>query len=171
MTKLALLGLIFALAFWVLSRKQEQALGPGDVAPDFALPRLGAGKVSLRDYQQQVVILNFWATWCPPCVKEMPSLEQLARSTRPLGVVVIAVSVDEDLEALAKFMGGPYPSLLVARDPKRAVATRYGTRKYPETYIINREGKIIRKIVGAHDWQDPQVADYIRKLVGETPQS
>ena len=169
--KLAALGLFLALAVQLLVRRQGHVLEPGDVAPSFALLRLDGGEVSLDRYRQQVVILNFWATWCPPCVEEMPSLELLAEQTRDFGVVVIAVSVDREQAALKKFLGGSYPTLLVAYDPSRAVARRYGTYKYPETYIINRDGKITRRIVGAYDWKDPQILDYIRKLTRAASQS
>lgn len=153
-----------ALFFWARHQPPRHAPEVGDSAPDFTLPVLGAGSVALGEIRRRVVVLNFWATWCPPCVEETPSLEKFAAETRGLGVTVIGVSVDQDAAALRKFAAHHRLSFPIARDPNQAVSSRYGTFKFPETYIIDRYGKIAEKIIGATDWQDPRMTSFVRNL-------
>ncbi len=148
----------------VARRRAPHPLRVGESAVDFVLPTLGQGPIALRDYRQQVVILNFWATWCPPCVEETPSLETFAAEVRNHGVVVIGVSVDEDPAALAKFSSAFHLSFPIARDPNRALASRYGTFQFPESYIIDRSGRVAEKIIGPIDWQDPRVLSFVAEL-------
>lgn len=154
-----------ALAFYLGHRRDAQsAVEVGEAAPDFTLPGLSRGSQALSNYRQQVVILNFWATWCPPCVEETPSLEKFAAQTRPLGVTVIGVSVDLDRAALEKFVSDYHLSYPVALDPQRTLAARYGTFQFPETYIIDRNGRVAEKIVGPIDWQDPRIISFVESL-------
>ena len=97
----AIVGVTVFLAF---HSRQPEAVRPGQRAPDFTLPALSPGTISLSDFRNRVVVLNFWATWCPPCVEETPSLRRLAEQMSPFGVTVIGVSVDTDAEALDKFV-------------------------------------------------------------------
>ncbi len=139
----------------------------GEAAPDFTLPSLvqeAQGSLRLRDYRHRVVVLNFWATWCPPCVEEMPSLEKFAVKMRGQGVSIIGVSVDQDGAALRKFVVAARLSFPIARDPDQAVASRYGTSKFPETYILDRDGKVAEKIIGALDWEDPRIISFVQSL-------
>ncbi len=151
-------------------RRQSNPLAVGESAPDFTLRALGQGTVSLRDYRGQVVVVNFWATWCPPCVTEAPSLEKFAVEMRPRGVRVIGVTVDQDETALSKFVSAYHLSFPVARDPDRAVASRYGTSKFPESYILDRHGRVAEKIIGAIDWQDPRIISFVEELAGNPRQ-
>ncbi len=112
-------------------------------------------KVSLRDFQGQVVVLNFWATWCPPCVEEMPSLVAMQSQMKNRGVKVVAVSMDVDKGAYQKFIREHGVDLLTVRDPDQKSNVLYGTYKFPETYIIDRNGVIRRKFIGAVDWTQP----------------
>ncbi len=136
----------------------------GDRAPDFTLPGLSSPSVQLRSYRDRVVVLNFWATWCPPCVEESPSLEGFAERMRPRGVEVIGVSVDQDESALRKFVADFHVSYPIVRDPSQTVAAHYGTRKFPETYILDRQGRVAEKIIGAIDWQDPRILRFVEAL-------
>lgn len=154
-----------ALAFYLGYRRNES--GPvqvGQSAPDFSIPRLDRGSLALANYQKQVVVLNFWATWCPPCVEETPSLEKFAAETKPLGVTVIGVSVDDDAEVLKKFVTDYRITYPVAWDPQQELAARYGTFKFPETYIIDRNGRVAEKIIGPVDWQDPRIISFVKSL-------
>jgi cytochrome c biogenesis protein CcmG, thiol:disulfide interchange protein DsbE len=128
------------------------------------LPTLSGGTIALRDFRQQVVVVNFWATWCPPCVDETPGLERFAEQVRTSGVVVVGVSEDHDRRALERFVTDYHLTYPIAWDFDRAVATRYGTFKYPESYIIGRDGRIVRKIVGAIDWQNPDLLSTVQEL-------
>jgi thiol-disulfide isomerase/thioredoxin len=121
-------------------------------------------KLTLADYRGKVVVLNFWATWCPPCVEEMPSLVELQQRLKDKGVIVLAVSLDADEAAYHKFLKDHGVNLITVRDPDLKSSTLYGTFKYPETYIIDRSGSLRRKFIGAVNWNDPEVMSFLEKL-------
>ncbi len=135
----------------------------GTAAPDFTVGDADR-KVALHDLKGQVVILNFWATWCPPCVEEMPSLVQMQQRLKDKGVTVLAVSLDADEDAYHKFLKDHGVNLLTVRDPDQKSNNLYGTFKYPETYIIDRNGVVRRKFIGAVDWSTPEIVDFITKI-------
>jgi cytochrome c biogenesis protein CcmG/thiol:disulfide interchange protein DsbE len=121
-------------------------------------------KITLSQYRGQVVVLNFWATWCPPCVEEMPSLVEMQRRMKAKGITVLAVSVDVDEGAYKQFLKDHNVSLLTVRDPEHKSSELYGTFKYPETYVIDRGGVMRRKFIGAVDWTEPDVVELLGKL-------
>ena len=144
----------------------------GKVAPDFTVQDSDRS-VSLSQYRGKIVVLNFWATWCPPCVEEMPSLVQMQKKFQGKNVTVLAVSVDDDPDAYHKFLKDHAVDLLTVRDPggpktdqgvNAAVASRYGTYKFPESYIIDRNGIIRRKFIGAIDWNQQEIVEYLGRL-------
>jgi len=169
---LVLAAIVAGAIFLALQSRRPRPLEVGDVAPDFTLPTLTQASVSLHDYRHDVVVVNFWATWCPPCIEEAPSLKEFAERLRGQGVTVIGVSVDQDKAALERFVASAQLSFPIARDPEQAVAARYGTFKFPESYVIDAEGRIARKIVGAIDWRDPQIISFVGSLSrpGERPE-
>lgn len=177
--KILLVALIFSLMVFLALRPRSRSAGVevGEYAPNFSLPVFsllptGAGEtVTLRNYRRHVVVLNFWATWCPPCVEETPSLEKFSEQMRDPGVQVIGVSVDEDPGAIQKFVADFHVTFPVARDPHQSLAARYGTFKFPESYILDRQGRLAEKIIGAIDWQDPRMMSFVRELArpGERP--
>ena len=120
--------------------------------------------VAVADFKGKVVILNFWATWCPPCVDEMPSLLQMQQKMKSNGVIVLAVSVDADEDSYRRFLKENHVDLLTVRDPDQKSNNLYGTFKFPETYIIDRNGIVRRKFIGAVDWMQPDILDYLAKL-------
>lgn len=133
----------------------------GKVAPDFTVAD-GTRTVHLASYRGRIVLLNFWATWCPPCVSEMPALLQLQHD-RP-DITVLAVSIDEDPDAYANFLVRRHVDLITVRDPSQSAAKLYHTEGWPETYIIDRKGVIRRKIVGDPDWSSSEVRNFISTL-------
>jgi peroxiredoxin len=133
----------------------------GSPAPQFALAD-GAQNVDLAHLRGHIVVLHFWATWCAPCVVEMPSLMALQR--RLPQVTVLAISQDEDPAVYRQFLLDYHVDLLTLRDPSERVPHLYGTVKIPETYIIDRNGTLRRKFVSAQDWTSPEVFDYLSKL-------
>ena len=135
----------------------------GSNAPDFTVQDSDRS-VTLSQYRGQVVVLNFWATWCPPCVEEMPSLVEMQRRMKAKGVTVIAVSMDVDQDAYRQFLKDHNVNLLTVRDPNQKSNTLYGTFKFPETYIIDRSGVMRRKFIGAIDWTTPEITDFLSKL-------
>ncbi len=143
----------------------------GKAAPDFTIQDADRS-VTLSQLRGKIVVLNFWATWCPPCVEEMPSLVQMQKQMLGKGVVVLAVSVDDDADDYHRFLKDHGIDLLTVRDPGNksdlgvtaVVASRYGTFKFPETYIIDREGTIRRKFIGPIDWSQAEVVEYLSRL-------
>ena len=133
----------------------------GQVAHDFTVSD-GASTVHLGNYRGQVVILNFWATWCGPCIAEMPSLLDLHHDQPALAV--LAVSVDEDPEAYSNFLVRHRIDLITVRDPSESAAKLFHTEMWPETYVIDRKGVIRRKFIGAQDWSSPEVRAYLKSL-------
>ena len=121
----------------------------------------------LSDLRGKVVVLNFWATWCPPCVEETPALIQLNQRIAGRNGMVLGVSVDEDQAAYLKFIQNNGINYLTYRDPSKKSAQDYGTVVYPETYIIDRKGKIARKIVGPQDWNSPDLLAYFDALLAK----
>jgi cytochrome c biogenesis protein CcmG, thiol:disulfide interchange protein DsbE len=131
----------------------------GSAAPDFTVE-----DVTLSKLHGQIIVLNFWATWCPPCVEEMPSLVEMQRRMKDKGVTVLAVSIDVDENAYHKFVKDHGVNLLTVRDPQQKTPELYGTHGWPETYIIDRGGVVRRKFIGAVDWTDPEVTGFLGKL-------
>ncbi|MFZ0962196.1 MAG: TlpA disulfide reductase family protein [Terriglobia bacterium] len=163
--KAAVLILILGgTAYLALRQRQARPLSIGDRAPDFSVSALPSGSLELKNYRGQIVVLNLWATWCPPCVEETPSLEQFAERMRDQGVMVISLSVDEDQKALQDFILKNHLSYPVGRDPDRTLAARYGTFQFPETYILDRRGRLADKIVGPADWDDPRIQNFVLDL-------
>ena len=135
----------------------------GEVAPDFSIQDSGR-TVALHDFKGDVVVLNFWATWCPPCVEELPSLIQMQKQMKDKGVKVLAVSLDVDEGAYKRFVREHGVDLLSVRDGKQYSNALYGTFKFPETYIIDRKGVVRRKFIGPVDWTRPEVQSYLAGL-------
>jgi cytochrome c biogenesis protein CcmG, thiol:disulfide interchange protein DsbE len=135
----------------------------GMAAPDFTV-RDSDRAVTLSQLKGQVVVLNFWATWCPPCIEEMPSLVRMQQFMKAKGVTVLAVSVDVSESNYRRFLRDHNVNLLSVRDPDQKSNSLFGTSKFPETYIIDRNGVVRRKFIGAVDWTEPEVIDFLGKL-------
>jgi peroxiredoxin len=130
-------------------------------APDFTISD-GTTTVHLASYRGRVVLLNFWATWCPPCVAETPSLLDLHHDLPNLAI--LAVSIDDDPDAYTRFLARRHVNLITVRDPKQIAAQLFHTDMWPETYVIDRQGFIRRKFVGAQDWSNPEIRAYLKSL-------
>jgi cytochrome c biogenesis protein CcmG/thiol:disulfide interchange protein DsbE len=135
----------------------------GAAAPDFTVHDSDR-TVTLSQLKGQVVVLNFWATWCPPCIEEMPSLMEMQQRMKSKGVTVLAVSVDADESSYHQFLKEHNVNLLSVRDADMKSNSLYGTSKFPETYIIDRNGVVRRKFIGSVDWMEPEVLDFLGKL-------
>jgi peroxiredoxin len=139
---------------------------PGDPAPQFALQSLDGRLVSLAEARGKVVLVHFWATWCPPCVEELPVLQRFYRSLEGGDVVLMAVSVDDSgPDAVRAFMMKHGLTIPVLLDPDKSVAESYGTFKFPETYLVDREGIIRNKLIGAIDWTRPEAGKMVEDLL------
>ena len=135
----------------------------GTAAPGFTVQDSDR-TVTLSDYRGQILILNFWATWCAPCVEEMPSLVEMQRRMKSKGITVVAVSVDVDQGAYNQFIKDHNINILTVRDAAQKSSALYGTFKFPETYIIDRNGIMQRKFIGAIDWTAPDITDFLNKM-------
>ena len=135
----------------------------GSTAPDFTVQD-SDHKVTLSQFRGSVVVLNFWATWCPPCVEETPSLVRMQAQMKDKGVIVLAVSIDADDAAYHKFLKEYNVNMVTVRDEDRKASSLYGTFGWPETYIIDRSGTIRRKFIGPVNWTSPEITDYLSKL-------
>jgi len=135
-------------------------------APNFSFPGLDAKMVSLADYKGKVVLLNIWATWCPPCVEEMPSMEKLYKELKGENFEILAVSIDASgAKDVAPFMQKyklSFPALL---NPKGTIKGLYGAVGIPESFIINKEGIVEKKIIGARDWAALEAIRFLRYLI------
>jgi len=173
-------ALIVGVAAWLALKPHEpRPVEIGESVPTFRLPLAGTSpagtsrsSAQLSDYRGHVLVLNFWAPWCPPCVEEEPSLEDFAAKVRPIGVEVLgasechecAVADEEDPQTLGAFISKFRITYPIAHDRSRTLATRYGTLQFPETYIIDRKGRLAEKIIGAYDWDDPRMLAFVREL-------
>jgi cytochrome c biogenesis protein CcmG/thiol:disulfide interchange protein DsbE len=135
----------------------------GSAAPDFTVQDADRS-VTLSQLRGQVVVLNFWATWCAPCVEEVPSLVDMQRRMKAKGVTVLAVSVDVDEKAYQQFVKNHGVNLLTVRDASQKANGLYGTFKFPETYVIDRKGIMRRKFIGPIDWTQPAITAFLSRL-------
>src|SRR5215471_7589562 len=153
--RIGMCALTVALVFAIYIAIHERIVVAGDAAPEFSIKADNGRTVSLPNFGGKVLVLNFWATWCPPCVQETPSLSQFAAQYAPKGVVVFGVSVDRDQKAYDGFLQKFRPAFLTARETN--LHAQYGTFMYPETYIIDPQGKVLKKIAEPADWMSPEV--------------
>jgi peroxiredoxin len=122
------------------------------VADDFTLPMSDGGSFTLSAQRGKVVLVNFWATWCPPCLEEMPAMERLWRRHKDAGFVLLAVSLDSDPKKVPPFVSAHKFTFPVAVDPKMTVAERYGVRALPSSFVIDRDGTVIGIALGPRAW-------------------
>ncbi len=159
----ALVVVFFAMPMY----RQGEPTVAGKKALDFPL-EISGKPGHLSDLRGKVVVLNFWASWCPPCREETPALNHLQKYIESRNAMVLGVSVDEDPEAYEKFLkeyGIIFPTF---REPTRKLALDYGTSLYPDTYIIDRRGKIARKFFGPQQWDSPELLAYFDAILGKT---
>jgi peroxiredoxin len=134
----------------------------GSKAPDFTVTDSDR-TVSLHDLHGKIIVLNFWTSWCEPCIEEMPSLVQMQKRMAPK-VAVLAVSTDKNDNAYHDFLVRHQIDLLTVRDAAEKSSHLYGTTGQPETFIIDSGGTIRRKFVGPVNWTSPEIIDYFDKL-------
>jgi peroxiredoxin len=146
--------------------KHEAPVAEGSVAPDFTLQDLSGKPVQLASLRGKVVLLNFWATWCPPCREEVPSLVRLNQAMQGKPFQMLAVSVDEGgknaVETFFKKGGATLPALL---DTDAKVARLYGTTGVPETFVIDPKGVILKKVAGPMDWASREVIAALEEVM------
>lgn len=134
-------------------------------APDFALKDLTGKTVSLSALKGKVVLLNFFATWCPPCRAEMPALNKLRHALKTRGLEVVAVSTDRSINDIKDFLEKNRVDFPILFDADRNVAKQYRVFSMPTTFLINRNGIIVEKFYGEYDWTEPETKGKIEKLL------
>lgn len=158
----AVAGLL--ILFAVPSYNHGEASVAGSKAKPFSFD-LDGKQMQLSDFRGKVVVLNFWATWCPPCVDETQSLVALQKEIARRNATVLGVSIDDDAQAYQQFLQTYKIDFPTFRDPSEKIATAYGTHMWPETYIIGRDGRIARKFIGEQDWTSPEMTAYFNSLL------
>jgi peroxiredoxin len=138
---------------------------PPTSAPVFTVPSAEGRSLSLTDSRGSVVLLNFWATWCPPCREEMPSMERLYQRYRDRGFTVLAVSIDRNVAAVAPFVKEFQLTFPIGLDPESAVTRLYRVRALPTTVLIDRSGQVVAGAAGARTWDSPAAHAVIDALL------
>jgi cytochrome c biogenesis protein CcmG, thiol:disulfide interchange protein DsbE len=164
-------ALAVILLFAMPSYRQGEASIAGKTAWDFSL-EIDGKPGHLTDLKGKVVVLNFWASWCPPCVEETPALNRLQKHIESRKGVILGVAADEDPAAYEKFLRDQGVIFPTYRDPSTndnhsPIAQTYGTSMYPETYVIDRRGKIARKFIGFQQWDSPEMLAYFDAILGQ----
>jgi cytochrome c biogenesis protein CcmG/thiol:disulfide interchange protein DsbE len=162
-TTIALLLAVFV--YVIFDSFRERLVVVGDTAPDFSITADNGRTLSPTSFGGKLLVLNFWATWCPPCIEELPSLNQFQRRFANSGVVVLGISIDKDEKAYRDFLTRARVSFLTARDPDNKINVEYGTLKVPETYIIDSSGKVLRKIISNTDWMSERMIRDVQSLL------
>jgi peroxiredoxin len=173
-----IVGLLLVLigAGWMV-RDRFLPVEVGTTAPDFSAQTLRGEPVALSGLRGQVVLLNIWATWCPPCREEMPSMERLYRAVGPEGLRIVAVSIDAGegkVDAsgheggnIAEFARDRGLTFDIWHDPEGRIQRTYRTTGVPESFLIDRDGTIIKKVIGATEWDSPATIELVRRQLQE----
>jgi peroxiredoxin len=162
---LAAAAVAAVLAVLLFAEPPADPIRPGQRAPEFELALLDGGSVSLEALRGKVVLVNFWATWCAPCEAEMPAMERLYAALRGDGFELLAISVDaerDDVEAFRKRLALTFP---IALDPDKRAADAYQSHRFPESYLVDRDGTIRARYIGPRDWDAGVYVDHIRRVI------
>lgn len=160
-------------------RERVQPADRGSAAPDFAAPTLAGDTLRLGELRGQVVLLNFWATWCPPCLREMPSMERLYQEWKDEGLEIVAVSLDaapgerDELGVpggdVARFVAEHGLSFPILLDPAGESRRVYDIVGLPTTFLIDRSGMIREKVLGGREWDEGEAAAQVGRLIRGDP--
>jgi cytochrome c biogenesis protein CcmG/thiol:disulfide interchange protein DsbE len=163
---LASIAVLAVALVWVVSDSLEpHIVNAGETAPNFSIQTDRGRTVTRDNFGGKLLVLNFWATWCQTCIVEMPSLDQFQRQFGPQGVVVLGVSVDRNEKLYRQYLDRTHPSFETARDPDADISSNYGTFQFPETYIIDRSGKVVEKVISNQNWMDPEFIARVRRML------
>ncbi len=166
--KNALIGLLgalgLALAGLVIFSLRDTTAKEGGSAPAFTITTDQGKTITPDSFGGKLLVLNFWASWCAPCVQEIPSLNVFQRRFSDKGVVVVAISIDKSAEKYKSFLQRIPTSFATARDPGADISTEYGTVQIPETYLI-KDGKVLRKFPNAENWTDDEITHYVESVL------
>lgn len=157
-----------AVSRGIIADSAKEVPSQGFPAPSFTLPDLEGKEVSLTDYRGQVVLLNIWATWCPPCKEEMPSMEKLYQQLNGKGFQILAVSIDkEDTKVVKDFVQKNGLSFTILHDRKNILWNKYGMTGVPESFIIGKDGRIVEKVIGPRDWSEEDIVAKVEDILAD----
>jgi cytochrome c biogenesis protein CcmG/thiol:disulfide interchange protein DsbE len=160
------LVVLAGILVWVVAGTLEPpVVNAGDTAPKFSVVTEDGKTITPSNFGGKLLVLNFWASWCRPCVAETPSLDRFARTFANKGVVVLGVSTDTNEKLYKEFLARYRIGFETSRDPDADISSSYGTFLFPDSYIIDPSGKVVEKIINAQNWMDPQFLDHIQKML------
>lgn len=165
---LLLVSIVFVPAIFAgwFGGSSDDSAKSANQAPSFTLPDMKGKLIGLEDFRGKYVFLNFWATWCPPCRAEMPSMERLYEFLPATDFVMLAVNVEPNgKEAVGKFLQETPHSFPVLLDTNGTVQRQYGVFQFPETFVIDRKGEIVDRLIGARDWSSIESLKYFSELI------
>ena len=166
--KITLLIVLFfaSVVYFIYFQAYDEGIQVGDLAPPFDLPMMTGENIQLYDFKGKYVLVSFWATWCPPCLHEMPSMDKLYQRYHERGLDILAIRVDEGKwPAINKFLKKTPVSFPVLLDETSRVAYAYGTYQLPETYLVGPGQTVIEKYIGPQNWVHPRFISYFDKLL------
>jgi peroxiredoxin len=149
-------ALAVGLIYVVSGTLEAPVINAGDKAPDFRVTTEHGKTITRDNFGGKLLVLNFWASWCPPCIQETPSLEEFAREYGPKGVVVLGISNDRNEGQYRKFLERFHVDFETMRDPENNISASYGTFQLPETYLIDTNGRVVEKVISNQNWMDPE---------------
>lgn len=160
----SLVVLVIAFVGVVSYSLRDTSAKEGGEAPKFSIKADSGERVTEDSFGGKILVLNFWATWCPPCIQEIPSLDRFQKEFAHQGVKVVAISIDKNAQKYRNFLDHVHVSFETARDPAADVSTKYGTFQIPETYII-KDGRIMRKFPEGENWLSEDITRYVKGLL------
>ena len=161
--------LIVFCCLWIAACSRS-GLGPaiqGELAPEFRTTNQEGEQHRLSDFRDRVVLVNFWATWCPPCRDELPSLQRLNQQMAGRPFVLLALSVDSSWDAINQYRQDSKLNVPAYADFDKKISSLYGTFMYPETYILDKKGKVAYKVIGPTDWTSAEMVKFLEVLISE----
>ncbi len=161
-----ILLIVLTLAFLgiISYNLRDTTVHEGDRAPEFSIHTDQGQTITPASFGGKILVLNFWATWCQPCVTETPSLSAFQRSFQDKGVVVLGVSIDKNADKYKRFLQRFHLAFQTYRDPQANISSDYSTFQIPETYII-KDGRILRKFIADQNWTSDEITQYIQGLL------
>jgi len=167
LVRLLLATLLLTAMHPALAQRPGKGLTPlldKPYAPDFELTDIDGKVHRLSDYRGKVLIINFWATWCPPCREEMPSMQRAWNALKPEGLVMLAINVGEDEDAIFQFTGRYPVSFPLLMDSGSMVIGKWPVRGLPTTFVVDPQGRLVFRAIGGREWDDAALLDLVRAL-------